>query len=296
MKRKDLVIGSIIIGSFVLFLGFLFLAFLGIFSEDRSASLDFGEKVAIIEVQGVISNSANVIRQLKKYGEDSSIPALVIHIDSPGGGVAASQEIYEEINKLRKKGKKIVASMGSLGASGGYYIACAADTIVANSGTITGSIGVIFEFPVIEELMKKIGVKVEVVKSGEMKDVGSFSRPMTEKERKHIQDVINDTYDQFVNVLVKERNLPKEEVVRLADGRVFTGRQAKELRLIDELGDLEDAIDIAGKMAGIKGRPKTIKEKVRRVSIWDVVLDGLNKVDLIHDSEILLPKLQYLYK
>ena len=296
MKRKDLVIGSIIIGSFVLFLGFLFLAFLGIFSEDRSASLDFGEKVAIIEVHGVISNSANVIRQLKKYGEDSSIPALVIHIDSPGGGVAASQEIYEEINKLRKKGKKIVASMGSLGASGGYYIACAADTIVANSGTITGSIGVIFEFPVIEELMKKIGVKVEVVKSGEMKDVGSFSRPMTEKERKHIQDVINDTYDQFVNVLVKERNLPKEEVIRLADGRVFTGRQAKELRLIDELGDLEDAIDIAGKMAGIKGRPKTIKEKVRRVSIWDVVLDGLNKVDLINNTEILLPKLQYLYK
>ncbi len=296
MKKKDLILGSIIVASLVLFIGILLLTFLGIFSEEKPVGLDFGDKVAIIDVHGVISSSANVIRQLKKYADDSSIPAIVIHIDSPGGGVAASQEIYEEINKVRKKGKKVVASMGSLGASGGYYIACAADTIVANPGTITGSIGVIFEFPVIEELLKKIGVKFEVIKSGEMKDVGSFSRSMTPKEREYVQQVINDTYEQFVDVLVTERNLPKKEVLKISDGRVFTGRQAKKLKLIDELGNLEDAIQIAAKMAKIKGKPKTIKEKVRQVSIWDLLSENLSKVKDLTSTENFLPKLEYLYK
>src|SRR4030066_37152 len=296
MKRKDAVLAVIIRASLIFFIGVIFLAFLGIFSGEQGASLDFGDKIAIIDVHGVISSSSNVIRQLKKFGEDSSIPALVIHIDSPGGGVAASQEIYAEINNSRKKGKIIVASMSSLGASGGYYIACAADTIVANPGTITGSIGVIFEVPIIEELLKKMGIKFEVIRSGEMKDVGSVARSMTPKEREYLQQVINDTYEQFVVVVTKERKLPRAEVVKLADGRVFTGRQAQKLKLIDELGDLEDAIEIAAKMAGIKGKPRTIKERVRRTTFWDVLSESINKVDELSKAENFAPKLQYLYK
>lgn len=296
MKKKDIILASIIAASFILFIGIILLAFLGVLYEDNNVALDFGEKIAIIEVHGVISSSANVIRQLKKFGDDSSIPALVIHIDSPGGGVAASQEIYEEIRKVREKGKTIVASMGSLGASGGYYIACAADTIVANPGTITGSIGVIFEIPIIEELLRKVGIRFEVIKSGEMKDAGSFARSITPKEREYLQQVIDDTYDQFVEVVVKERDLAQAQVYKLADGRVFTGRQAQKLKLIDELGDLEDAIEIAAKMAGIKGKPRTIKERVRRVTFWDVLSESLNKVDELSKAENFSPKLQYLYK
>jgi len=296
MKKKDILLASIIAASFILFIGMILLAFLGALYDDHNVALDFGEKIAIIDVHGVISSSANVIRQLKKFGDDSSIPALVIHIDSPGGGVAASQEIYEEIRKVRDKGKTVVASMGSLGASGGYYIACAADTIVANPGTITGSIGVIFEIPIIEELLKKVGIRFEVIKSGEMKDAGSFARSITPKEREYLQQVINDTYDQFVEVVVQERNLSSSQVYKLADGRVFTGRQAQKLKLIDELGDLEDAIEIAAKMAGIKGKPRTIKERVRKVTFWDVLSESLNKVDELSKAENFSPKLQYLYK
>lgn len=296
MKKKDIILASIIAASFILFIGILLLAFVGVLYEDNNMAINFGEKIAVIDVHGVISSSANVIRQLKKFGDDSSIPALVIHIDSPGGGVAASQEIYEEIRKVREKGKTVVASMGSLGASGGYYIACAADTIVANPGTITGSIGVIFEVPIIEELLKKMGIRFEVIKSGEMKDVGSFARSITPKEREYLQQVIDDTYDQFVDVVVKERELSQSQVYKLADGRVFTGRQAQKLKLIDELGDLEDAIEIAAKMAGIKGKPRTVKERVRRVTFWDVLSESLNKVDELSKAENFTPKLQYLYK
>ncbi len=296
MKRKELILASIIIASFILFIGILFLAFFGILSEDRNVAIDFGDKIAIIDVHGVISSSGNVVRQLKKYSDDSSIPAIVFHIDSPGGGVAASQEIYEEMNKARKKGKIIVASMGSLGASGGYYIACAADTIVANPGTITGSIGVIFEIPVIEELLKKLGIKFEVIKSGEMKDAGSFARALTPREREYLQQVIDDTYDQFVEVVTQERKLSRSQVMALADGRVYTGRQAQQLKLIDELGDLEDAIDLAAKMAGIKGKPRTIKERVRKVTFWDVLTESVNKVDELSKAENFSPKIQYLYR
>ncbi|HKZ22436.1 MAG TPA: signal peptide peptidase SppA [candidate division Zixibacteria bacterium] len=296
MKKKDIILASIITASFILFIGVIFLALVGALYDDNNVALDFGEKIAIIDVHGVISSSANVIRQLKKFGDDSSIPALIIHIDSPGGGVAASQEIYEEIRKVREKGKTVVASMSSLGASGGYYIACAADTIVANPGTITGSIGVIFEIPIIEELLKKVGIRFEVIKSGEMKDAGSFARSITPKEREYLQQVINDTYDQFVEVVVKERDLSHSQVYKLADGRVFTGRQAQKLKLIDELGDLEDAIEIAAKMAGIKGKPRTIKERVRTVTFWDVLSEGLTKVDELSKAENFSPKLQYLYK
>jgi protease-4 len=295
-KKSDVVIGVIIIVSFLVFSLVMFFAFIGISGQGEFSLAGMGKRVAIIDLHGTITNSADIIRQLKKYTKDSSVPAIVLDIDSPGGGVAPSQEIYEEIKKAKEKGKKIVASMGSVGASGGYYVACAADTVIANPGTLTGSIGVIFQFPVAEELFKKIGLRFEVVKSGEFKDVGSYNRRMTEGERKLLQSVIDDTYDQFVNVLVEGRKLSKEEVLKIADGSIFTGRQAKELGLVDELGDLEDAIKIAGKMGGIEGPPNIIKEMRRKISLFELLTQKMEELSKLNESEKFTPKLQYIFK
>jgi protease-4 len=295
-KKSDVVIGVVIIVSFLFFCLVMLLAFIGKSGEGEFSLAGMGKKVAIIDLHGTITNSADIIRQLKKYAKDSSVPAIVLDIDSPGGEVAPSQEIYEEMQKAKEDGKKIVASMGSVGASGGYYVACAADTIVANPGTLTGSIGVLLEFPVAEELFKKIGLRFEVVKSGEFKDVGTYNRRMTEAERKLLQSVIDDTYDQFVEVLMENRNLSEEEALKIADGSIFTGRQAKKLGLVDELGDLEDAIKIAGEMAGIKGPPKTIKERGRKVTLFDLLTQGMTELSKLNESEKLMPKLQYIFK
>ena len=175
-KKIDIILGVIIGLSFLFFLFILVIAVTGIYMDDGSYLYSFGKKVAIVEIYGTISSSDDVIRQLKKYTRDSSIPTIVLDINSPGGAVVPSQEIYEEVLKARDEGKKVVASLRSLGASGGYYVACAADTIVANPGTITGSIGVIFEFPVLQELFRKVGVRFEVVKRGSMKEVGTWNR------------------------------------------------------------------------------------------------------------------------
>jgi len=292
-KRKDVVVGVIIGLSFLVFILIMFLGVLSLYWDTDVDLGGFGKKVAIIDIRGVISSSDDVVRQLKKYREDSSVPSIVLNIDSPGGGIAASQEIFEEIKKTKEKGKKVVCAMRTVAASGGYYIACAADTIVANPGTITGSIGVIFEFPVAEQLFKKIGLEFEVVKSGEVKDIGTFTRPMTKKERELLQSVINDAYGQFVDVLVQEREMPKGEVLKIADGRIFTGSQAKELGLVDVLGDFEDAVRIAGEMGGIEGPPKTIKEKKRKLTIFDVLTQRLGN---LISQDNLVPKFEYIFK
>ena len=294
-KKSDLIIGIIIVLSFLFFLFIVLIGLSGISTEEGAYFYSFGKKVAIVEVYGTINNSNEVIRQLKKYAKDSSIPALVLDIDSPGGGVVPSQEIYEEVLKFKEDGKKVVASLRGLGASGGYYVACAADTIVANPGTLTGSIGVIFEFPVVQELFKKIGLRFEVVKRGELKEVGTWNRPMTKEERDLLQSVIDDTYDQFVKAVVEGRELDQEKVLELADGRVFTGRQAKDLGLIDELGDLEDAIKIAGTMGGIEGVPKTIREKPKKVTVIDILTQSFKAITNLRSNEQLMPKLQYIF-
>jgi len=295
-KRSDVVIAVIIVISFVIIAFLTLFAFIGFSGQESAFWTGTGKKVAIVEVQGVIENSSEVIRQLRKYAEDSSVPAIVMDIDSPGGAVAPSQEIYEEINKLREKGKKVIASMRTVGASGGYYIACAADTIVANPGTLTGSIGVIFQFPVAEELFKKIGLKFEVVKKGEIKDIGTYTRPMTERERKSLQSVVDDTYDQFVDVIASRRSMSREDILKIADGSVFTGRQAKNLGLVDELGNLQDAIKIAGVMVGIKEYPKTIKEIKRRITWFDLLSQKMDVLLKLDESEKLMPKLEYIFK
>ncbi len=225
-----------------------------------SRTVPLGEKVAIVRVTGVIIDSDRVIKELKEYSKDRSVKAIVLRVDSPGGAVAPSQEIYEEILRI-KKNKKVVVSMGSVAASGGYYISAPADRIVANSGTLTGSIGVIMEIPNVRGLMEKVGIKTEVVKSGKHKDMASVFKSMTPEERKILQAVLDDVHEQFIRAVSEARGMKFEDVKKLADGRVFTGRRAKELGLVDELGNLHDAVMLAGTLSGISGEPAVVEKK-----------------------------------
>ena len=236
----------------------------------KEAPVVSADKIALIKIDGLILDSQDVIDQLKKYSKNSSVKAIVLRIDSPGGAVVPSQEIYEEIRKVRAKNQKVITSMGTVAASGGYYIASASDKIMANPGTLTGSIGVIMEFASFEQLLNKIGVKGEVVKSGPLKDVGDPMRTMTADEKAYLQKVIDDVYDQFVNAVAEGRHMDKAKVLSLADGSVYTGRQAKDLGLVDDLGDQEDAIRLAAKMCNIQGEPKVITEE-KKTSLLDLL-------------------------
>ncbi|MDO8746120.1 MAG: signal peptide peptidase SppA [Thermodesulfovibrionales bacterium] len=232
-------------------------------------NVSLGDKVAVVRIEGPIMDSKNTVDEIKGYLKDPSIKALVLRVDSPGGAVAPSQEIYEEVKKATLK-KKVIVSMGSVAASGGYYISAPADRIIANPGTLTGSIGVIMEIPNIEGLMNKIGVKTEVIKSGRHKDIASAFRKMGKEERLILQSVLDDVHEQFIKAVSDGRKIPFEEAKKLADGRIFTGRQAMEARLVDELGTLEDAIAIAGRLAGIKGEPEVVIKK-EKFSIVDIL-------------------------
>ncbi|PLX31076.1 MAG: signal peptide peptidase SppA [Ignavibacteria bacterium] len=218
-------------------------------------------RVALIEVTDVLVDSEDVIRQLRKYRDRSSVKAIVLRLESPGGGVVPSHEIYEEVRRTRKLGTPVVASMGSVAASGAYYIACGASRVVANPGTITGSIGVISEFTNFRELLDKIGVQNTTIKSGEFKDLGNPSRPMREHERAFLQKTIDNVYDQFVDVVVRGRGLSEDSVRSLADGRIYTGEQAYDSGLIDTLGTLLTAVTIAGNLGKIQGEPRIVRER-----------------------------------
>lgn len=238
-----------------------------------SQTFSLNDKIGVIPVEGVISDSHEIAEALDEFGKDSSIIAVVLRIDSPGGGVAASQEIYDAVIELKKK-KKVVASMGSVAASGGLLIACAADKIVANPGTITGSISAIMQFANLEELFKKIGVKSSVVKSGQYKDIGSPLREMTPEERMIIQELVDDIYNQFIEVIVENRKMTREQVVAIGDGRVFTGRKAKELGLVDHLGDMASAAKLAGELSGKSGKHDLIYPRKKHPSVFDYVFES----------------------
>ncbi len=271
MKRNDIII-AVVIGLSVLFVFVIFtLAVMGLFTERSLTFGSLGQRIALVEIHGVMTEAESTVRQLKRYARDESVPVIVMHIDTPGGTAAVAQEIYDQVVKVRRDGKKVVATMGSLAASGGYYVACAADTIVANPVTLTGSIGVQMRLPSTEELFRKIGVEFRVVKSGPHKDIGSPHRPMTEEERRILQEVIDDSYEQFVDIIVAGRGLPREDVLAVADGRIFTGRQAHGLRLVDEIGTYEEAILLAARMVGIEGEPRLIKERRRKEDLFDIV-------------------------
>lgn len=238
------------------------LLFLSIIVALLQKNVPIGDKIAIVRVEGPIIDSKNTVEELKDYTKDSSIKAIVLRVDSPGGAVAPAQEIYEEVRKAAGK-KTVVVSMGSIAASGGYYISSPATRIVANPGTLTGSIGVIMEIPNLEGLMNKVGIKTEVIKSGRHKDIASIFRGRSKEEREILQAVLDDVHEQFIMAVAEGRKIIPDDVRKIADGRIFTGKQALKLGLIDELGNLEDAIKTASRLAGIKGEPQIVTKKER---------------------------------
>lgn len=222
------------------------------------------KQLALVRVEGVITDARETVDELERYAKNPSVLGIVLRIDSPGGAVVPAQEIYEAVNRLRTTyDKKVVVSMGTVAASGGYYIAAASDKIVASPGTLTGSIGVIMEIPNVEGLMKKVGVESIVIKSGSHKDTGSPFRQMKPEERALLQSVLDDVHHQFIEAVAKGRGLEVVEVTRLADGRVFTGRQAKAAGLVDQLGDLRDAIHAAADLVHIEGEPDVVETQPR---------------------------------
>jgi protease-4 len=226
-----------------------------------STAVNWGarEKVALVRVEGPIIEAKSVVDEIKGYVKDSSVRAIVLRVDSPGGGVVPSQEIYEQVKKA-KMAKKVVVSMGSVAASGGYYISAPADYIIANQGSITGSIGVIMVVPNLKGLLDKVGIKTEVVKSGKNKDLASVFRGIGQEERQIIQGVMDDVHEQFIEAVSDGRKISIEKTRAIADGRIFSGRQAINVGLVDEVGDLEYAIKSAAKLAGIEGEPEVVSK------------------------------------
>jgi protease-4 len=288
----------IAIVAFVLLMGGLFVisivAMLFTEPDDESAGTS-GERVAVVELNEPIIDSQDIVRQFKKYRENKSVRAIVFRVESPGGGVSASQEIYEEVRKTRNAGKPIVVSMGSVAASGGYYVACGANKIVANPGTLTGSIGVIFQFLHFNELMNKVGIDASTFKTGKYKDIGSPLRKTTEDEKRFFEQLLGDVYDQFVTVVASERKLDRKKVLEYADGRVFTGRQAKEYGFIDTLGTFEDAISIAAKLGDISGKPKVVKERKLKPFLERVMGQAVSGLADLKREVFNQPVLQYKF-
>jgi protease-4 len=256
--RVALITIGVGVGIVVLFIGtvWVFMATLG---EDGLPT--GGPKVAVVEIEGIIVDGAAAVRELREHADNPSIKAVVLRINSPGGVVAPTQEIFAAIQRARKAGKPVVASLGAVAASGGYYVAVAADRIYANPGTLTGSIGVVMQLANLEGLLKKVGVDYVVVKAGAYKDVGNFARTMSPEERKMLQALLDDVYSQFVEAVSEGRGLEKKDVLAFAEGRIYSGQQALALKMVDEL---------AGKLANISGRPKLVYPR-KKFSFRDLV-------------------------
>jgi protease-4 len=271
---------------------FICLAFIiGMWSDDRGEYV--GEKVGVVEINGTIVDSRTAIEQIKKFRKQDAIKAIVIRINSPGGAVAPSQEIYTEIMRTREY-KHVIASMGTVAASGGYYIAAAADGVVANPGTLTGSIGVIMGYTNFEELLNKLGLLPVVIKSGPYKDVGSPARPMTDEERELLQEVVSKIHQQFIRAIAEGRKLEISQVKLIADGRIFSGEQAKELGLVDRIGNFEDALKWAGELGGIQGEVVPVYAEDKKLSLLRYLLESSVKIisDRLMASNI---DIQYRY-
>lgn len=243
-------------------------------SGPDGSGVAFGPRVAVVELEGMIVDVEDLLKELKVHRENPQIKAVVIRINSPGGVVGPSQELHEALLRLRKAGKPVVASLGAVAASGGYYVAVGADQIYANPGTLTGSIGVIMQMANVENLMKKVGVDYVVVKAGRYKDLGNFSRPMTAEERRVLQALLDDVHAQFIGAVAAGRRIEESQVRQFADGRVFSGVQAKALKMVDEVGGLEDAIDQAARLAGLDVPPRVVSPR-RRFSVFDLLRNQL---------------------
>ncbi len=272
------------LGILVLFVGTVWVLMATV-SEDGLPT--GGAKVAVVEIEGIILDGGQAVRDLREHGDNPSVKAVVVRINSPGGVVAPTQEIFSAIQRLRKGGKPVVASLGAVAASGGYYVATACDRVYANPGTLTGSIGVVMQMANVQGLLKKVGVEYVVIKSGAFKDVGNFARQMTPEERKILQRLLDDVYGQFVDAVAEGRGLERKDVLAFADGRIYSGQQAHALKMVDELGGYEDAIDAAGKLANIPGRPKIVYPR-RKFSFRDLME---NRLGLSGAAGQLLPAL-----
>ena len=283
-KKHPILIVLAILSGVGLVLGTAMIIALKVFPP--SSNLPFSAKIGVIPIEGAILDSQTITAQLMKFKKDKGIKAVILRINSPGGAVGPTQEIYREVQRMAET-KKVVASLGGVAASGGYYIAAAAKKIVANPGTITGSIGVIMEFVRFEELLNKIGVKLEVLKSGEFKDIGSPHRKLTNRDKELINALITDIQKQFVEAVARGRNLSLKKTNEIADGRIFSGAQAKELGLVDVLGNFQDAVEIAKNMAGIKGDVTLVYPKKSKLELWDLFLESAVNVAIkrIHEMK-----------
>jgi len=290
LRKSDRLITVII---FVFLAIIILTLFSNIHWSERSKARRSGGNIAVIDIKGVIMSAEKVAGQLTKYRQISGIKGMIIRIDSPGGGAAAFQEIYREIRRIRESGIPIVASIASVGASGGYYAALGANKIMANPGSIVGSIGVIVDFPVAVDLLDKIGIDVKTVKSGRYKDTGSPYRQVTPEDERQLESVVLDMYDQFVSDVSRERGIHKKELLNITDGRIFTGSQAKELGLVDTLGTFEDAVLLIAEMAGIQERPKLVFSQRQKITLFDMLFMDIEEIISILAP---IPSLNYQWR
>jgi protease-4 len=281
-ERKSRTLLWIVIGggAFFLFVLAVFtLVYLSLRRGERTEAFgSFGDKIGVVDLEGVIIEPKTVVSQLKKCADDDSIKAIILHVNTPGGGVAASEEIYQEVKRIREKKKKpIVASIETVGASGGYYISAAAGKIFADRGSVVGSIGVIAEWYNYGDLVHWAKMKDVVIKTGEFKDTGNPMRDLTPAEREYLQHLIDGMYSQFIRAVAEGRKLKEEEVRALADGKVWTGEQAKQLKLIDEFGDFQAAIEDTAKAVGIQGEPTLVHPEKQRRTLLDLLFGDLSE-------------------
>jgi len=266
-------------GAFFLFLVAVFaLVYFSVRSQQKSSFTGFGDKIAVVDLEGVILTPKDMVEQLKKYADDGSIKAIIIHVNSPGGGAAASEEIYREVKRIRdEKKKRIVADIETVGASGAYYVSSATNKIFANNASIVGSIGVIAQWVNYEELMKWARLKDITLKAGEFKDAGSPTRDMTPEERTYLQGLIDDMHGQFIHAVAEGRHMKEEDIRTIANGKVWTGEQALPLKLVDQIGDFQAAVDDTAKSVGIRGEPTLIRPEKERKSVLDLLFGDISE-------------------
>jgi len=289
-KKSQLGLGFLV--AFVLIAVVAALILFAGLGSTRDMDIVRGPRVGLVELEGPIFSSRPVVRQFKKFEKEDNVKAIVFRINSPGGGIAASQEIYQYAKRVRETGKPVIVSMASAAASGGYYVALGADTIMANPGTTTGSIGVIAEIPNFQGLMEKIGVSMTIIKSGEFKDAGSPYRGLSPRDMQYLQNWIDNGYEQFIQTVALERGMDLQSIRNLADGRVYSGEQAKNLGLIDSLGTLEDAIQLAAELGGITGEPKVVRIRQDRLTLFDLMTSDIRK--LLRSSFATWPRIRYM--
>ena len=263
---------------FVLLLSVFALVGLAMRGSHGGEFAGFGDKIGVIDVEGVILDPRTVVKQLREFRRDDSIRAIILHVNTPGGGAAASQEIYSEVRRIRdEKKKKIVASIETLGASGGYYISSATEQIYADPASIVGSIGVISQWVNYEDLLKWAKLKDVTFKAGALKDTGNPARPMTPEEKAYFQSLINDMHGQFISAVAEGRKLKMDDVKKLADGRVWTGQQALPLKLVDQIGDFRVAVEETAKAVGIKGEPTLVHPEKERRTVLDLIFGDVSE-------------------